>query len=97
MAALEGFEPSLSTGDLVVEPGLIDGIAVAGATLDGAALADGLAYAVTTTSGGALALIEDQDLTGAQVVVASCTIATGACTAESLADRGKQAAVSANF
>lgn len=97
MAAIEGFEVSLSTGDLVVEPGLINGIAVAGASLDGAALGDGVAYAITDGAGAALSLIEDQNLAAGEVVVASCTIATGACTLESLADRGKEADVSASF
>lgn len=86
MAALEGFDVSLNTGDLVVEAGLHDGVAVAGATLDGAALADGLAYAVS--DGSSLSLIESANLAAGDTVVASCTIATGACTLESLAGRG---------
>lgn len=88
MAALEGFAPSLSTGDLVVSHGMHDGVHIDGATLDGAALADGLAYAVS--NGTALSLIEAADLAAGQVVVASCTIATGACTAEEYTDRGKE-------
>lgn len=95
MAAIEGFEVSLSTGDLVVGHGLLDGVHVDGATLDGNGLADGLAYAVV--DGGSLSLIEATALAAGQVVVASCTIATDACTAEELTDRGKEAAVSADF
>lgn len=95
MAAIEGFDVSLSTGDLVVTHGMADGVHVDGATLDGAALADGLAYAVVRA--GSLALIESGDLLASDVVVASCTIATGACTAEKFTGRGAHAPVSANF
>ena len=84
MAGLEGFDVSLNTGDLVVAEGTHDGVAIAGDTLDGAALADGVAYAVS--DGATLSLVEV--IPEGSVAVASCTIATGACTLETLAFRG---------
>lgn len=90
MAALEGFDVSLSTGDLVVTEGLHDGVAVAGATLDAAGLADGVAYAVS--DGAALSLVKT--IPAGSVAVASCTVATDAATLETLAYRGTDAPAS---
>ena len=95
MAAIEGFEVSLSAGDLVVDHGMVDGVHVDGATLDGNGLADGLAYAVVRA--GSLAIITASGLLSSDVVVASCTMATDACTLEELTGRGSDAPVSADF
>ncbi len=84
MAALEGFDVSLQTGDLVVAEGLHDGVVVPTATLDGNGLADGVAYAVS--DGTVVTLVEV--IPAGSVVVASCTMVTDACTLESLAFRG---------
>ena len=93
MAAIEGFELSISGGDAVVADGLLDEVAIAGATLDAAALADGTADIVVDS--GSLA-IKDAMASG-DVKIGEATIGTGAVTAVSLAGRGDEYPVSADI
>lgn len=93
MAALEGFDLSINTGDLVVTEGMVNGVHVAGATLDGAALNDGVAYATVPEAGGALSILNE--VTAGRVAVGSCTIASGVCSAPEFTGRGRTIPASA--
>lgn len=93
MAAIEGFDLSINTGDLVVTAGMVNGVHVAGATLDGAALSDGTAYATVSESGGSLTLLNE--VTAGRVAVGSCTIASGVCSAPVFTGRGRTVPASA--
>lgn len=95
MAAIEGFELSIATGDVVVADGLADGVAIEGATLDAAAIADGTAIIVVRA--GALVIDELSAQAADDVVLGSCTIATGAASAPSLTHRGRDLPVSADI
>ena len=94
MAAIEGFDLSVNSGDADVSDGMVDGVAVESATLDAAALADGNALIVLQN--GSLAIIEEANHAAGEVVLGSATIATGAVTAVSMAGRGQDAPVSAD-
>lgn len=89
MAALEGFDLSLSTNDVVVEEGLYDGVAVAGVTLDVSVLAIGDGENIIVVDGTTIsAVAEATGVTGTQVKLGSFTEATGAATAVTMAGRG---------
>lgn len=91
MAALEGFDLSLSTGDVVVEEGLMDGVAVAGVTLDVSALAlgDGENLVAIDSDGATIVgIAAATGLASGQVQLGSFTEDTGAATAVTMAGRG---------
>lgn len=94
MAALEGFELSISTGDVVVGQGLYNGVAVATATLDVSVLAlgDGTHYVLldgTTISASVAAP------TGTAIVLGRFVEDTAAATSVTMAGRGTPVAASA--
>lgn len=93
MAAIEGFELSISTGDVVVGDGMVNGVAIEGATLDAAGLATGNVL-IVATSANALAMKDVAARLASDVCLGSATNdASDAITAVSLAGRGTDAPV----
>lgn len=94
MAAITGFDFSISGGDVVIEDGLINGVAVEGSTLDLAplSLADGVADIVYDGS----AVTAEAAVSGTNIKLGEVTVASDAATATSLNGRGDTVAVSAD-
>lgn len=95
MAAIDGFDATVATGDAVVTHGMVNGTAVAGATLDANTLDDGQALIVVVAA-GTLALKNAADRLATDTVVGSATVASDLVTAVSYARRGESFPVSAN-
>jgi hypothetical protein len=96
MAALDGFELSIATGDVVVANGMVDGVAVAGVTLDVATLALGNGDNQITLDGTTIsAIAEATALSGDEVKLGEFTEATAAATAVSYEGKGSVAPASA--
>lgn len=82
--ALDGFDFSISTGDVVVDDGALDGSPVAGLTLDVSVLAlgDGENKVIIDSDGTTITAIAAATALGAgQIQLGTFTEATGAATA----------------
>lgn len=80
--AIDGFEFSLSTGDVVVSDGAIDGSAIAGVTLDVSTLALGDGENKVIYNGSAVTAVAAATALGAaHIQLGTFTEATGAATA----------------
>ena len=82
--ALDGFEFSISTGDVVVSDGALDGGPIAGLTLDVSALSlgDGENKVIIDDDGATItAVAAATALTSGQIQLGTFTEATGAATA----------------
>lgn len=93
MAAIAGFDFEISSGDVVVGPGMIDGVAVDGATLDANGFGDGDWDVVYT--GSALELDATADQVAGDTVLGKVTVATNLVTAVSFDGRGRDVPASA--
>lgn len=98
MSAIAGFDLTISGDDVVVGPGMIDEVAVAGGTLDVSVLAlgDGDNQIILDEGATVTAIAEATALDAGDVKLGEFTEATAAATAVSFAGRGDQAAVSAD-
>jgi hypothetical protein len=99
MAALEGFELSIATDDVVVAEGMLNGVAVAGVTLDVSVLAlgDGENLVAIDDDGATIVgIAAATGLAADQVQLGSFTEDTGAATAVTMSGRGGSIAPSAD-
>jgi len=92
--AISGFDLSISGDDVVVGPGLIDGVAVDGATLDVSALAlgDGT-HAIIFDGSDVVGQLDATALTAGEVKLGEFVEATAAATSVTFTDRGESAKV----
>jgi len=98
MAAIDGFNISLSTDDVAVSDGMIDGEVIDAAVIDVSELSleDGDYDIVYDASAEALTLQAAADQAEGDVVLGEATVATDAATAVSWANRGREIPVSAD-
>ena len=94
MAALDGFELSINTGDVETAAGTLDGAHVALATLDAAAIADGTAIVVLVA--GVPTLRDAVDFAAGDVKLGEYTVSGGTASAVTYAGRGVDGPVSAD-
>lgn len=97
MAAITGFDLSIDTGDVVVGPGLVDGVAVDAYTLDVSALSlgDGT-HAIVYDGTDVVGQLDATALADGEVKLGEFTEDTAAATAVSFEGRGDITAVSAD-
>lgn len=97
MAALEGFEMTIATGDVVVAMGTYDGVYVPGVTIDVSAesLGDG-ENLIVIYAGAVEARAASSGVTADEVKLGEFTEDTAAATAVTYAGRGAELPVSAD-
>lgn len=93
MAALEGFELTVDTGNVSSTAGLVNETHVDGDTaLDPTGLTDGTVYVCVPEAGGSLSV--EEEVPDGSVAVGSATHSSGTVSAVSYEHRGRTAPVS---